>query len=83
MADPYIAELIADRMASGLHHPGDPQNGQASMDIKLPLGRMPNMPPEMYENVRSTVRLIAESIVYLIETEGNSDIIRRTQEVTQ
>lgn len=81
MADPHIAELIADRMANGLIHPGDPANGQASMEIKLPLFRMPGQPEEMYKNIQITVRLIAESIVYLIETEGNSDIIPRTQEV--
>lgn len=78
MADPYIAELIAKKLAEGLDHPGDPQNGQPSMTIKLPLFQMPGVPPEMYKNIQMTVKLIAEAIVHHIETDGNSDIIPRT-----
>lgn len=74
-----IAELIADRLAKGLFHPGDPETEQAPMTIRLPMFRTVAAPPEVTRQVDLTVKLIAEAIVHLIETDGQSDIVPRAQ----
>lgn len=74
-----IAELISEALAEGLEHPGDPGSDQLPATIRLPLFRLAGQPPEMYEQIQGTVKLIGESIVHLIETKGESVIIARIE----
>lgn len=74
-----ISELIADKLANGLYHPGDMENGQAPMTLRLPMFRTVGMAPEVNQQVEMTVKLIAESIVHLIETEGECEIVPRVE----
>jgi hypothetical protein len=70
-----LAELIADKLATGLFHPGS--GDQAPMTIGLPMFRTVGMAPEVRRQVQLSVNLMAEAILYLIETEGQSDITPR------
>ena len=74
-----MAELISDRLANGLQHPGYPDTEQPSTVIRLPLFRTAGMPNEVLEQVNETVKMIGEAIIYTIETEGESEIIRRAE----
>lgn len=74
-----IAELISDKLASGLEHPGYPDTEQQAVTIRLPLFRTAGMPNEVLEQVNETVKMIGEAIVYTIETEGASVIIPKTE----
>lgn len=75
--DIRISQLIADKLANGLYHPGNIQNDQAPMTIRLPMFRTIGMAPEVYQQVELTVRLIAEGIVHAIHTDGKCDIVPR------
>lgn len=74
-----IAELIANKLANGLPHPGNKQAGEEPVTIRLPLFRMASMPAEMYQQVEQTVKMLAEAIVYAIETDGESEIVKRSE----
>lgn len=79
MPNPTIAELISARLAGGLQHPGYPETEQPSVTIRLPLFKTAGMPPEVYQQVTETVKMLGEAIVYTIETEGESVIIGRDE----
>jgi len=70
-----IAELIAQKLAEGLPHPGNPAVGEEPCTIRLPLFKMPGMPAEMAQQVEETVKMLGEAIVYTIESAGHSTII--------
>lgn len=74
-----IAELISDRLANGLQHPGYPDTEQPATTIRLPLFRTAGMPNEFLEQINETVKMIGEAIVHTIETEGESVIIPRAE----
>lgn len=74
-----ISELIAQKFVEGLYHPGDGEH-QAPLTIRLPMFRTSGMPEPMVQQVTLTTKLISEAIVYLIEHEGNSDIVPKQQE---
>jgi hypothetical protein len=78
-------DLLASRLASGLIHPGDPDGNQPPIALLLPGLSSTGIPGEMAKDfadeaglpANDTPRLIAEAIVYLLETElaGGSTII--------
>lgn len=74
-----ISELIAKKLAEGLYHPGDMQNGQAPTTIRLPMFRTVGMAPQVCQQVNQSTLFIAEAIVHLIETEGQCDIVPRAE----
>lgn len=78
-----LAATIADRLANGLYHPGDPETEQEPMMMRLPMFRTIAAAPEMRKQVDLTVTLIAESIVYLIEKEGDFDLVPRGGESSE
>jgi len=51
-----IAELIADKLATGLFHPGDPENRAGADDYRLPMFRTVGAPPEVNRQVDLTVK---------------------------
>lgn len=81
-------ELLASRLAAGLVHPGDPDNGQQPIALPLPGLSSTGIPPEMAEQFAAEAglphndapRLLAEAIVALLETDlaGGSTLIADT-----
>ena len=74
-----IADLIANKLTNGLPHPGNKEAGEEPVTIRLPLFKMASMPAEMYQQVEHTVKMLGEAIVHVIETEGNSEIVRKDE----
>lgn len=74
-----VAELIAERLATGLVHPGDGTPSQPQMTIALPAFRSAGMPTELKKQVDLTTKLIGEAIVHLIETEGDHVLVQRAE----
>lgn len=79
MPNKHIAELISKHLAEGIVHPGNPEADQAPMPILLPAFRTAGMPKEHTELVQTTVKILGEAIVHLIETEGESVIVPRDE----
>jgi hypothetical protein len=78
MPNPEIAALIGKRFATGLPHPGDPQNHMQASVIKLPGFNTAGMAPDQAEKfVGKLGQLLGEAIVNLIESEGNCDLVPR------
>lgn len=85
MPNTAIAELIAAKLPD-LTHPGTPGSGGP---ILLPTAtyRTAGIPPEMAQQfaedagypTADITRLIAEAIVHLIETDGDSTIVRNSE----
>lgn len=76
MADPAIAELIAEGLHSGLTHPGDPDKDVPPTPVRLAAFKAPpGAPAEMSDLINGTTKLVAEAIVHLIETKGGSQIV--------
>ncbi len=74
-----IANLIANKLTNGLPHPGNKEAGEEPVTIRLPLFKMASMPAEMYQQVEHTVKMLSEAIVYVIETEGDSEIVKKSE----
>jgi hypothetical protein len=74
---PTIAELISGKLVAGLVHPGDDK--RPAMTVALPVFRTTGLPEEVVKQVNVTVQMIGEAIVHLIETEGESVIVKRTE----
>lgn len=74
-----IAELISNRLANGLQHPGYPNTEQGPVLIRLPLFRTAGMPDEVLQQVNETVKMIGEAIVHVIDTEGHAAIIPKDE----
>jgi hypothetical protein len=79
MPNSAIAQLIAQHLPAGLPHPGDPTTNQPPISIPLPAFRTTGMPSEMAETINNTTGLIAEAIVNLIETVGESEIVSKAE----
>lgn len=79
MPNKPIADLIAAALPSGLVHPGDPEGGRGEMVINLPAFRTTGLPEQVAEQVSVTTTLLAEAIVHLIETTGDSEIVDREE----
>jgi hypothetical protein len=79
MPNKPIADLIAATLASGLIHPGDPEDSRGEMVINLPVFRTAGLPEQVAEQVSVTTTLLAEAIVHLIETAGGSEIVDREE----
>jgi len=74
-----LINLIAQRLSTGLEHPGDPARNIPPRPIALPFGKTAGMPEEMADLVNGTVTMIAEAIVYLIETDGATELVPREE----
>ena len=74
-----LISLIAQRLNTGLNHPGDPARNIPARPIALPFGKTAGMSEEMSELVSNSVTMIAEAIVYLIETDGATELIPREE----
>lgn len=83
MANPEVAQLIADNLGSGLPHPGKQDTGEKPRRIPLPAFRTAGMDPHMREHAENTAKVIGEAVVHLIESPAphgaDSVIIKRDQ----
>lgn len=78
-------DLLATRLATGIIHPGDPDNGQPPTPLLLPGLSGTGIPDEMAAHfaneagvpTNNAPRMLAEAIVALLETDlaGGSTII--------
>lgn len=75
MPNPELAQLIGARLRTGLVHPGDPERDLESRQIALPFGKTAGMPEEMVNLVNATTDMLAEAIIFLIETDGGCQLI--------
>lgn len=80
--DERMADLIADKLANGLFHPGKPETDQEPMTLRLPMFKTVGAPPELRRQVDLTVKLMAEAIVHLIKTDGQCNIVPRDERTT-
>jgi len=74
-----LIDLIAQRLSTGLTHPGDRARNIPERPIALPFGKTAGMPKEMADLVNGSVTMIAEAIVYLIETDGATELVPREE----
>lgn len=75
------AEAIAKALAEGLAHPGDPERNIRPTNMTLPQFRVPaGAPPPYKKGVEEGNRMIAESIVYLLETQLDYSIVPNRHE---
>lgn len=86
MPNAAIADLIATKLPD-LTHPG---NGSGAIALPVSTFRTAGIPPEMAEQFAQDAGypsaniplLIGEALVHLIETDGDSEIIRRSELAT-
>lgn len=87
MSNVAVVALVAERLPAGLLHPGDPEANQPAKLIPLPglnnLGISPQQAAQFADEAglptNDAPQLIAEAIVHLIETDGQSEIVPRTE----
>lgn len=79
MPNPAIAALIAERLPTGLPHPGRPAENQPPVPLVLPGFATTGMSAQQAESVNATAIAFAEAVVNLIETDGKSTIIANTE----
>jgi len=79
MTNSPIAELIADHLPKGLPHPGRPETHESPRLLPIAGFRTAGMAPEMVQHVEDTAQCVGEAIVHLIETAGESVIIKRDE----
>jgi hypothetical protein len=83
LSHPEVCAIIANKLTTGLYHPGDPAKEQLPTTLRLPFFRGVGAPPEMVRQVNETVMMMAEAIVYLIETDGQCDLVPRNQPTSE
>jgi hypothetical protein len=79
MSNPHIADLIASKLRDGIVHPGDPAKGVKPRTIALPFGMRAGQPQEMLDLMDATTTMLAEAVVHLIETDGDTALVPRDE----
>jgi hypothetical protein len=77
MPNPDMAELIAQKLRTGLTHPGYPDKGIEPTAIPLPFVSKAGMPKEMSDLMDGTAKLLSEAIIDIEETDGDCEIVPR------
>ena len=67
MPNPAAAQLIADRLAGGLPHPGNKTTNQPAIAVKA--FSTAGMTPQQAKIINTTTKLYAEAIIHVIERE--------------
>lgn len=75
MSNAKIADLIASKLRDGVVHPGDPAKDVQPRTIALPFGMRAGQPQEMLDLMDATTTLLAEAIVHIIETDGDTALV--------
>jgi hypothetical protein len=79
MSNQHIADLIASKLRDGIVHPGDPAKGVKPRAIALPFGMRAGQPQEMLDLMDATTTMLAEAVVHLIETDGDTALVPRDE----
>jgi hypothetical protein len=79
MPSPKIADLIASKLRDGIVHPGDPAKNVQPRTIALPFGMRAGQPQEMLDLMDATTTMLAEAIVHIIETDGDTALVPRDE----
>lgn len=69
MAHEEIVEKIVAGLREGLRHPGNPETEQPPITVTLPGFNPVGLPPEVAKQLDVSAKLMAESIIALIETD--------------
>jgi hypothetical protein len=77
MPNEAIARLIAKKLSEGgLVHPGNPAIKQEPFAVPLPLFRNTAALPQEHRDLQNaTAKILAEAIIYAIETDGDTDLV--------
>jgi hypothetical protein len=70
------ADAIAQALAEGPVHPGNPQTKQPAAKLVIPIFRTHGRPPPYADATKTTNQTLAEAIIYLIEKQLDCTIIR-------
>jgi hypothetical protein len=87
MPNPEMVAVIAKGLRDGLPHPGDRVNHQRGMLIRIPGMNTFGLPAEVLSHMAKDAglpssdmsKLVAEALVNLIETDGGSEIVRKSE----
>lgn len=79
MANPAIAQLIANGLKEGLPHPGRPETREGPRKLPLVAFRTAGLPADMREHVDHTALAVGEAIVHLIELHGATELVPRAE----
>lgn len=74
-----VAAAIAEFLADGIEHPGDPETKMKPTKLNIPMFRVLGKPPPYSDAAKEANRTIGEAVVYLIEAKLNSSIIENTE----
>lgn len=69
MSTTSLTNQIAQALANGLEHPGNPKAGEAPHILLLPMFRTAGMPPQMKQAIQASTLAIAQAVIHLIEQE--------------
>lgn len=78
MADPSIIALLAEKLRTGLIHPGDPNSNKPAVAFPMPF-RTSHLPKQLADQAAEATRLWAEAIVAHIENDGHCTIINTAE----
>lgn len=87
MPNPEMVAVIAQGLKDGLPHPGDRENHQTALLIRIPGMNPRGVPREVLDHMAKDAglpssdmaTLVAEALVNLIETDGASEIITKSE----
>jgi len=87
MPNPEMVSVIAKGLKDGLPHPGDRENHQTAQLIQIPGMNTVGVPREVLDQMAKAAglpssdmpTLVAEALVNLIETDGDSEIVRKSE----
>lgn len=85
MPNPEMVEVIAKGLREGLPHPGNRENHQTAQTIRIPGMNPQGVPKVVLDQMAKEAglpssdmpTLIAEALVNLIETNGDSEIVKK------
>lgn len=87
MPNPELVQVISKGFKEGLPHPGDRENHQTNFIIRIPGMNPQGLPRQVLDYMAKDAgmpssdmsMLAAEAVINLIETEGDSEIIKKSQ----
>lgn len=87
MPNQQMVQIIAKSLREGLPHPGDRENHQPAQLFRIPGMNPQGVPRAVLDSMAKEAglptgdiaTLVAEALVHLIETEGNSEIVDKSE----
>ena len=82
MGNEHVERILAEKLANGFLHPGDPENDVPPTPILLPFRPPKGAPKEMADLMNGTTKLLAECIVNAILVDADCEIVPRVEAAT-